>query len=294
MGAAAALLAAVFCWGVAVPLSKRLLSATDPGVLICVQMGASVLVLGAVALLTRARLALPRSQLLPFLLIGTLEPGLAYYLEFIGLKHTTALHTALILALEPVGILALNITLFHVRRDLPLLLCAAVASFGVLIAVLGKSGQGGEGSVYGDTIVLLGTMAASLYVCLSTQLVSSQSVIALLFVQQLASLVFVLGVAGVWALLGHVPPLPHGPALLGAAAVGILQFALAFLFYFQGVRQSPGYWSVVVLNLAPIVGIVASVALLGETLSRLYLLGGVLCLAASLATRLREHALEAS
>jgi drug/metabolite transporter (DMT)-like permease len=287
-----ALLVAVSCWGLAVPLSKGLLRDLDPGLLICVQLAASVLVLVGVALARRTRLLPARARLLPILLIGTLEPGLAYYLEFLGLQHTTALHAALILTLEPVGILILNVLIFRFRRDLQLLLAAAGASLGVLIVVLGSPAEGGAASLYGDTIVVAGTLAASLYVSLSTQLLSSESLPSLLLWQQLASLAFVVGACGLSTMPGGWSQAPKTSALLGAAAVGVLQFALAFLFYFHGTRKSPGYWGVVVLNLAPVVGIAASVLILREAPEPLYFVGAALCLGASLYTRLREHALE--
>lgn len=292
-GGALALLAAVCCWGVAIPLSKSLLADIDPGLLICVQLGASVLVLAGVTFALGAHLTLPpRAQLLPLILIGMLEPGLAYYLELLGLQRTTALHTALILALEPVGFLLLNVLMFHFRRDARLLLSATTASIGVLIVVMGSGTHGGPASLSGDAIVLGGTLAASLYVCLSTQLFTSESLLGVLLLQQTASFMLVVLAGGLAAVSGGFPVQPHALRLVEAAGVGVLQFALAFLFYFHVVRKSSGYWSVVVLNLVPVVGIAASVALLGEAPGRLYFLGAAVCLVASLYTRLREHMLE--
>jgi drug/metabolite transporter (DMT)-like permease len=292
-GATLALLAAVCCWGLAIPLSKGLLADIDPTTLIFVQLSASVVALSCVALATRARLERPRpGTLLAYICIGALEPGLAYYLEFIGLQRTTALHAALILTLEPIGILVLNIALFRYRRDAQLILAALMASAGVLIVMLASAAEGGAASLAGDFIIFAGTMAASLYVSLSTQLFKSGSVIALLLMQQCCSLAFVAVAIGVRMLLGHVPSWPPGHVALSAAAIGVLQFTLAFLFYFYGARMSSGYWGVVVLNLAPVFGIVASVVLLGETPSPLYFAGGALCLGSSLYTRLREYLLE--
>lgn len=286
-----ALLAAVLCWGVSVPLSKSLLESVDPLPLIRIQLAGSLAMLLLIALLTRTHIALPPWRtLLPLTLIGALEPGVAYYLEFVGMQHTSALHTSLILALEPCGIVLLNILFFHFRRDLALMLGTAIASLGVLGVILGSGEGAGGGSVYGDLIVFLGTMAASLYVSLSTQLNRSGSILWMLIVQQASSLLFVVVLRSVAG--DDSADVSDAKTLLACTGVGCLQFALAFLLYFYGVRRAPAYWGVAVLNFMPLVSAVCAMALLGESPGPLYVAGGLVTLTAVFWIRRREHVLE--
>ncbi len=86
--------------------------------------------------------------------------------------------------------------------------------------------------------------------------------------------------------------LPAWPAVWPALAIGVLQFTLAFLFYFRGARDNASYWSVVVLNLIPVVGIAASILILGESASPIYFVGGAITIGAALYTHLRERRTE--
>ena len=88
---------------------------------------------------------------------------------------------------------------------------------------------------------------------------------------------------------GGLQRLPAWSALWPALAIGVLQFTFAFLFYFRGARDNTSYWSVVVLNLIPVVGIAASILILGETASPVYFVGGAITIGAALYTHLRER-----
>ncbi|MFT3907699.1 MAG: DMT family transporter [Steroidobacteraceae bacterium] len=285
-GGSLALLAAAFCWGSAIPLSKLLLERLDVATLISTQLSASLVLLLVFMLVSRTRLAIPRWRLLPpLLLVGMLEPGAAYYLEFVGLQRTSALHTALILALEPCGILLINLLFFRLRRDLALLLAMLVASAGVLLVVLGAGDDGGTASLYGDLIVFLGTMAAALYVSVSTQLLRPTAILSMLVIQQASSLALVTVLNSIGNTPAAAGAAPGFAMLLGAAGVGCLQFTLAFVLYFHGVRRSSEYWGVMVLNLAPLISVVASLLLLDEVPGPLYLIGGTVTLLACCYTR---------
>lgn len=287
------LIMATLCWGVAIPFSKMALPALSPAWLIVLQIAASVAVLACLAAAQRVSLAglgLAPAQVAVVALVGMLEPCGAYYLGFVGMQSTSALHTAVIFALEPLGILAFNIVLFRFRIDRRLLVAGVVALMGVVVITLGDAAADGRASLRGDAFVFAGVMVAALYVSLSTQAVTIPSATAMLLIQQAGSLVLALVLLGVDADGGHgLHRLPAWSAVWPALAIGVLQFTLAFLFYFRGARDNPSYWSVVVLNLIPVVGIAASILILGESASPVYFVGGAITIGAALYTHLRER-----
>lgn len=308
------LILATVCWGLAIPLSKMALSELTPRWLIFLQIAASVAALWLAAIVSGVRFAgISRRNLALTAAIGILEPFGAYYLGFIGVQHTSSLHASVIFATEPLGIVALNILLFRARIDLRLLLAGVVALSGVLLIATQDLHTGDHTSLHGDVLIFIGTMIAALYVSLSTQYVTIPSVLSMLIIQQTASLLL----AGIFLAVGiglnpGMERLPSGHAALAAMGIGILAFSLAFLFYFWGSKTtatllvdttplmaetteekhtSTSYWSVIVLNFTPIVGIVASCVLLGESVTTIYVAGGTLTIAAAVYTHLREKQL---
>ncbi|MBN3784852.1 DMT family transporter [Burkholderia sp. Ac-20345] len=287
------LIMATLCWGVAIPFSKMVLPALSPAWLIVLQIAASVAVLACLAAVQRVTLkGIAPAQVAVVALIGMLEPCGAYYLGFVGMQSTSALHTAVIFALEPLGILAFNIALFRFRVDRRLLIAGVVALLGVVVITLGDPSADGHASLRGDAFVFAGVMVAALYVSLSTQAVTLPSATAMLLIQQAGSLLLALVLLGVDTGSGGPYRLPAWPAVWPALAIGVLQFTLAFLFYFRGARDNASYWSVVVLNLIPVVGIAASILILGESASPIYFVGGAITIGAALYTHLRERRTE--
>lgn len=285
------LILATLCWGVAIPFSKMVLPALSPAWLIVLQIAASVAVLACLAAVQRVSLkGIAPAQVAVVALIGMLEPCGAYYLGFVGMQSTSALHTAVIFALEPLGILAFNIVLFRFRIDRRLLVAGVVALMGVVVITLGDASADGHASLRGDAFVFAGVMLAALYVSLSTQAVTIPSATTMLLIQQSGSLILALVLLGIdLDGAGGLHRLPAWSALWPALAIGVLQFTFAFLFYFRGARDNTSYWSVVVLNLIPVVGIAASILILGETASPVFFVGGAITIGAALYTHLRER-----
>ena len=273
------LLLAVFCWGLGVPLSKALLGEMPPMLLLWVQLLASVATLTVLVLFfCRHRLQNVMSIAPILFLMGILEPGLAYYLGFLGLSQTSSLHASFIFALEPIGIVLLGALIFRVNVKLPMAWAIIGALCGVALMV-SEAAHDGQASLWGDALVFSGTMVASFYVLLSLRRVIDVPVVLMLWVQQIGSLAFV-SVIALWR--GDSLDVPLTQTIGWAACAGVIQFTLAFVFYFQGVKGQSDVVAAVVLNLTPIVAILFSVLWLGEDLSMLTIIGGGMVVAAAL------------
>lgn len=273
------LLLAVLCWGLGVPLSKALLGEMPPMLLLWVQLLASVAILTALVLLfyrnhlSRVLVIAPR-----LLLMGILEPGLAYCLGFVGLSQTSSLHASMIFALEPIGIVLLGVLLFRIKIHPPMVWAVGSALCGVAL-MIGEAGHDGQASALGDVLVFLGTMVASLYVLLSLRSVADLPVVLMLWVQQIGSLIFVWLIV-VW--MGGSINVAWTQNFAWAACTGVIQFTLAFVFYFLGAKGASDAVAAMVLNLTPVVAVLASVVWLGESLSALAVAGGMMVVVAAL------------
>lgn len=287
------LLGATLCWGVSIALSKGLLDSMSPLWLIVWQLLGSLILLLAVAAWRGVRWW-QHSRRVQVALIGMLEPGLAYGLGFIGMQWTSATHTAVLFSIEPFAILLFGAMLGwagqHGRPDAGRLLAGVASVAGVALIAVADASADGDGSLKGDAVVLVGVLCAALYVALSARRVQAGSPLALLIVQQFGSLLL----AGAALLLfGEARSdggLPDATQILAAMAVGMLQFALAFWLYLEGLKRADtSFWSVFVLNLTPVIGVAASAVLLSETLAPPVLIGGALTVSAAIYLHERER-----
>lgn len=277
----AAILSAA-CWGSATVMSKGVLEHMPPMTLLAVQLTASITVLWLAVLVLRSRVRFDCSTRRASL-SGLLEPGLAYTLGIIGLALTTASSAALIGAAEPLFILLLAWLILKERIGAPTLLLAAIATLGlVLVVAPDATGLTRQGSLVGDTLILVGTFFAAIYVIATRRLVSTIEPLPLSALQHSVGLAWTLGVLAV-ALLTGLATLGLGglslPVLLLAVASGVIQYALAFWLYLFALQSLPANVAGFYLTLIPVFGIAAAFIFLGEVLSGSQWIGAVLIIA---------------
>ena len=285
-GIAAAILSA-FCWGTATVMSKAVLDHMPPLTLLVVQLVASILVLWRAVLVfvlvLGLRLRLDRAARRASL-SGLLEPGLSYALGIAGLALTTASSAALIGATEPLFILLLAWLFLGERISPKVMGMAAITTFGLALVVLPDTRFGaGQGSLLGDALVALGTLAAALYVIATRKLVFTLDPLPLSALQQSIGLAFAITIAATVVLvdvdpvgLAHLPP----EILALAALSGVVQYALAFWFYLFALRHVPVNVAAFSLALIPVFGIGAATLFLGETLTLIQAAGAAMIIGA--------------
>ncbi len=273
--AAAAVLSAA-CWGSATVMSKGVLEHIPPMTLLTIQLTASIAVLWAAVFILRLRVRLDR-QTRTASLSGLLEPGLSYTFGIVGLALTTASNSALIGAAEPLFILALAWLVLKERIGAPTLVLAAITTLGIGLVMVPDAGDlAGQGSLFGDLLVGVGTVFAALYVITTRRLVVTLDPLPLSALQQSVGLVWTLGVLTVVLGLGLAAIGIDGMSpsvLLLAAASGVIQYALAFWFYLFALQRLPANVAGFYLTLIPVFGILAAFIFLGEALTPLQWLG---------------------
>ncbi|TDU01125.1 drug/metabolite transporter (DMT)-like permease [Azorhizobium sp. AG788] len=269
-----ALLSAVL-FGASTPLAKLLLGAVDPW------MMAGLLYLGAgvgLGLMEAGRklAGQPASEAplqradLPWLALVILAGGvLGPLLLMLGLSRTDAASASLLLNLESLATLAIAWVAFHENVDRRLLVGAGAILAGALVLSWQGGGQWGWGAPLIAGACLCWGIDNNL-----TRKLSAADPVQIALLKGVGAGSVNLGLA-----LASGAPLPP-PALLAAVlAVGFLGYGVSLVLFVLGLRHLGAARTGAYFALAPFVGALLAVGLLGEPLTvRLLLAGGLMAI----------------
>jgi O-acetylserine/cysteine efflux transporter len=267
-----ALVAAAALWGGSVTGTKYALRGFDPNTLLCVELTAATGALWAVLLVRGYRP--PQSWRFPVLL-GLLEPALAYLGDTSGLSRTTAVDGSILSGLEPALVVVLAALVLGEVITRPVVLAVVLALAG--LAVLAGAGHSRSASI-GDLYVAGGILSASLYTIVAKRFDDGSDTLSLTAWQFSAASALSLPIVLVRWSTGSGHPVVALPARYWAAAiaVGIGGFAMSFLLYNSVITRVDAGWAAVVLNLIPAFGLLGAVLLLGEKPTRNTSIGAIL------------------
>src|SRR5690349_23078857 len=261
--ALAALAAAGLLWGTTVPLSKVALGWLSPGWLTLVRFAVAAAIL---AVRTRSRL---RAACTPAILLsGAIGYGGTVLLQNVGITRTSVSHAALLIGSVPVMV-AVIAALWHGAVARPV----AWAGFGVSlagVALLAGSGGGGA-ALSGDLLVLASLLVSAGFTVAQDRLLPGRDPAAVTAVQFLGAALAAVPAALVSGL--PAAPASAGPALalIGLTAGGTL---IPFTLFAFGQSRVPAEVAGAFLNLEPLIGAAAGVALFGDPAGTGQLIGG--------------------
>lgn len=259
-------------WGGAVCGTKYALGGFGPVTLLAMALAAAAAVLW-VALLARGYRA-PRTWWLPVLL-GLLEPALAYLADTLGLSLTSAVHGALLSGLESALVVTLAAVLLREAITSAAALAVLVAVGG--LAVLASTG-GGRASAAGDLLVAGGVLSASLYTIVAKRFGDDSDPLSLTTWQFTVAAVAAGTTAAVrWGTgAERLPATVPARFWLAAVLIGVAGYGLSFLLFNSVISRVGAGQSAVVLNLIPVFAFVGATVFLGEPVTGGDVLGAVL------------------
>jgi drug/metabolite transporter (DMT)-like permease len=281
-GTVLAVLAAL-SWGMATVMSKGALETFAPVFLLVVQLAASVVCLW-VTVYVRKKATQPIAfrTVARFASLGLLEPGLAYLLDLIGLEHTLASTSSLILSTESVMIIGLSALLFGERLNVRFMLLSIMAIAGLYLALGASMADASSEAMWGNALVFSGSACAALYVVLSARIAADADPITIVAWQQTVALVFALAMLPFeQALRPAAHSWPTAPELwLLAASSGVVQYALGFSLYMAALKSISASVAGSFLNLVPLFGFAGASLFLHEAMAWQQLLGAIITVAA--------------
>ena len=216
----------------------------------------------------------PQTWRLPVLL-GLLEPALAYLGDTSGLSRTTAVDGSILSGLEPALVVVLAAFLLAETVTRPVILAVVLALGGLV--VLAGAGHSHSASI-GDLYVAGGILSASLYTIVAKRFDDGSDTLSLTTWQFSAASLLALPIAIAKWSTGRGHPLVALPPRYWVAAVGVGVggFAMSFLLYNAVITRVDAGWAAVVLNLIPAFGLLGAVLFLGEKLTGATSIGAIL------------------
>ncbi len=282
----AALVATMVFWGLSFVATKVALESIPTFTLVFARFSLAALIF---LFLGQGRKwpSFTRKDQMKMVLLALFEPGLYFIFETIGLQHTSAPKTALIIATIPVVVLVLSALMLgeHASR---ISIAGIILSFGgIVLLVVGDPEFGWtlEGSLLGDLLIGGAVISAALYMIFARDLGRSHSSLEITFVQIVYGAVFFC-LPFIW----EIPALSWSAITLRSslAVVYLTLFATvgAFLCYNFALSQVPVSRAAVFVNGIPVVTAIGAWMLLDERLSTIQAGGGALVIVAVFLTNL--------
>jgi drug/metabolite transporter (DMT)-like permease len=273
----ACVLGATACWGVGTVLSKQALDrGLAPLTLLAVELVASSALLGTFAGVRRARGDVAERPDRRLVLLGLLNPGLAYLLGLLGLLTVSASLSVLLWATEPVLILLLAVAWLGERLTPVTTAATLVAVLGAVLVVLRP---GATGDARGIALSVAAVTACACYTVLTRRLLLDDGTVGVVLSQQVVALALVVVVLGVTAAAGIGTGGAVEPSAWGfAVASGVVYYGLAFTAYVAGLRRLPADVAGSLLPAIPVFGLAAAY-LTGDRLSPVQWVGVALVVA---------------
>ena len=235
----------------------------------------AALLIGVFLLLTKQTLPISgMKKEVPLLLVSGVVMGVNWILLFESYRYTTVSLATLSYYFAPVIVTVASPLLFHERLTAKQIICFAMSTVG-LVMITGIGDLGSGTNLIG---ILFGLGAAVFYagVILLNKFIKNVEGIHRTFFQLLAAIVvlipYVLLTGGMT--LGNLSGIGWANLLI----VGLIHTGVAYCLYFSALKELPGQKSAILSYLDPLVAVLLSVTVLGESMTLWQALGGMLIL----------------
>ncbi len=211
---------------------------------------------------------------LRLLLFSGIAMGINWILLFEAYKYTTISLATLSYYFAPVIVTAVCPVLFHERLTGKQIVCFIMSTSG-LVMITGIGDIGGRSDYIG---ILFGLGAAIFYatVILLNKFIKNVEGIHRTFLQFLSAIVilipYVIMTSGVT--LRNL----DGIGWINLLIVGLVHTGVTYCMYFSSLKELPGQKAAILSYIDPLVAVLISVIILGETMTMWQVIGGILIL----------------
>jgi len=271
------LVAAAAGWGSAAVTVKIASGGLPAAVITLVELSVAVPLLWIAVLVHRWRepgIALPRPTW-GLLLLGLLEPALAFVFINLGITLSSAATASLIIGLQSGFIIAIAAVFFHLR---PTRLAWFALAIGLVGVILVTGGKPQASSVVGDLLVFIGMIVASASVVVASRIAQNTDATTMTAWQFTFGWLLVVPLTAILWKAGYIHV--HTPVAakywLAAAVTGLVGSAMAFLIYNWALGRVSVGLAAMAINLIPVFGVFFAVVFLGESFQGVAIVGAVL------------------
>ena len=242
----------------------------------------ALLLIGLYLLISHKKITLTRPRLqLTVLLLSGAAMAMNWVLLFEAYKYTTISNATLAYYFAPTVVTVASTIIFKEKITPLSVLCFVGSSAGIVLITGTQSG--GDGDLIG---ILFGLGAALLYasVVLMNKLLSDVAGIQRTFMQFLSAVAVLIP----YVLIGtgiHLDGLSSN-GWIALLIVGIIHTGITYCMYFTSIGTLPGQKVAILSYVDPLVAVLASVFILGEDITPLQIVGGIMILGFSLLSEL--------
>jgi len=212
---------------------------------------------------------------IPFLLLSGMAMGINWMLLFEAYKYTTVSVATLSYYFAPVIVTVACPFLFKEKMTVKQIICFVMSTLGiVLITGIGDVGENGTNLIG----IIFGLGAAIFYACviLINKFIKGVEGLHRTFLQFIAAVIIL--VPYVAATSGVNLRLLNGIGWGALLVVGIVHTGITYCLYFSSLKELPGQKVAILSYIDPLVAIIISVTLLGESMTLMQAIGGALIL----------------
>jgi drug/metabolite transporter (DMT)-like permease len=208
-------------------------------------------------------------------LLGLLEPAIAFALMNLGITMSSASTASLIIGLQSGFVILIAAIFFGLRPSKIAWVALAIGLTGVVLVTGWKAEPS---SVLGNVFVFLGMLSAAVAIVLTSRIVQHTEATTLTAWQFTFGWVFVVPTSVILWRLGFIHiDTPIGTKYWAAAvATGVLGSVMGFLLYNWALGRIHVGIAAMAINLIPVFGVFFAVTLLGESFQGVAIAGAAL------------------
>jgi drug/metabolite transporter (DMT)-like permease len=273
-----ALFAAIFIWGFAYVVTKSGLSTVPPMLFALLRYAVASVLLVPLALARGGLSRLPQPVPWKTLLLMSLTGVTVYYILFnLALAYTTASQTALIQSAFPaiVALMAFVWLHEHVSRRRVIGIVLAVVGV-VLIVANTEADAGARHPLLGNALAFASVLVWGVYTILAKRMAKADPIAVTATISLIGTVLLIPAVVieGASVALSSIPR----SGWVAILYLGALASATSYLLYSRALRDIDASLVGTFVNLSPVIGVVAGVVVLDESVTAPAVAGGILVL----------------
>ncbi|BEP28031.1 DMT family transporter [Helicovermis profundi] len=269
-----AMLITVIIWGVSFVNIKVAVAVLPPMTLGFLRFLLASFLLFIFVKVKKQNLFINRKDYYLLVIAGAIGITAYFYFENNGVKITTASIASLVIASIPVLSTIAESVIYKTKITFKKWMCLVLSIIGVLLIVgFDFKELVSSGFARGYIMMFMAAITAVIYAVVTKPLFKKYNQLSIVFYQSLIGTIFFIPFAAIektnWSLV-------DSKIILNVLALGVFASAMAFYLNLVGLKHLGISRSAVYLNIIPIVSVVVSMIFLGETITLMQLIGGIL------------------
>ena len=273
-------------WGLSFIASKHAMNAGfTPMTLALFRYVVATACLVPITLGAEKRMPLRKQDVILMILSGLTGITFYYFFEYHGIQRTSTVNASLILASIPILTMVAEAVVDRTRLR-PAQVAGAVISMVGVGMILFSGRNEGQASIIGDLFIMGASIVWVAYIFISRRLRGRYSSLSMNSWQAITALITLLPLA-----VGEKCPLAAIPwdGWAAMAVLAVICSALCYYLYGNALFEMSPLASAIFINLIPLTTMVGGVALLGEKLTWLTVLGGGLVIGSIFLVNMTEQ-----